>query len=156
MYNDAAPALWEAAGGADKIVATSIDWQPVGAVCQGRSERQNPGGNALCVDPKSKGTYLTWAMVVEWLDGPAGVNEAVDAWRRNTTAAIEATTKAAGLCDAFNYMGDAAGFQDVYTGYGAANKQRLLDVSRKYDGERVFPNALAWRLQNWRLSIGWR
>ncbi|EJT74786.1 hypothetical protein GGTG_08624 [Gaeumannomyces tritici R3-111a-1] len=31
-----------------------------------------------------------------------------------------------------------AGFQDGYTGYGAANKQKLLDVSRKYDSERVF------------------
>ncbi|KAL8339721.1 hypothetical protein RB601_006026 [Gaeumannomyces tritici] len=138
VYNDAAPALWAAVGGADKIALTSIDWQPIDAVWQEASERQNPAGNALGVDPKSKGTYLVWAMVVEWFDGPAGVNEAVDAWCRETTAAIEAATKAAGLYGPFNHMGDAAGFQDVYTGYGAANKQKLLDVSRKYDSERVF------------------
>ncbi|KAL8285753.1 hypothetical protein RB597_002728 [Gaeumannomyces tritici] len=73
VYNDAVPALWAAVCGADKIALTSIDWQPIGAVWQEASERQNP-----------------------------------------------------------------AGFQDVYTGDGTANKQKLLDVSRKYDSERVF------------------
>ncbi|KLU93109.1 hypothetical protein MAPG_12048 [Magnaporthiopsis poae ATCC 64411] len=86
---------------------------------------------------KSEGTYLACAMVLEWLDVPAGVDGAIDARCRNTTVAIEAAIKAAGLHDAFNYMGGVAGFPYAYTGYGAANKQRLLDLWRKHDGERV-------------------
>jgi hypothetical protein len=39
-------------------------------------------------------------------------------------------------------MGDSTYFQDIYDGYGEENKQRLLDVSRKYDPERVFQKLL--------------
>jgi len=41
-------------------------------------------------------------------------------------------------------MGDATAFQtkNFYDGYGAANKAKLLSVSRKYDPLRVFQRLL--------------
>jgi hypothetical protein len=38
----------------------------------------------------------------------------------------------------FIYQNYASLRQDVFAGYGAANKQRLIDISRKYDPERIF------------------
>ncbi|KAI1857468.1 hypothetical protein JX265_011203 [Neoarthrinium moseri] len=118
----------------------SIDWQPIGDLWQSGSEKANPTGNALGVDPASKGVYLCWAEVVEWTGSE--YDEAVMAWVQNTTAAINAATQAAGIFDPFNYMGDAAGFQEIYAGYGAENEAKLLDISRKYDPERVFQTRL--------------
>ncbi|RYO78044.1 hypothetical protein DL766_010096 [Monosporascus sp. MC13-8B] len=43
-----------------------------------------------------------------------------------------------GLYDPFVYMGDVARFQDVFAGYGAENRERLLPVSRGYHPDRVF------------------
>ncbi|OBT96665.1 hypothetical protein VE01_04210 [Pseudogymnoascus verrucosus] len=80
------------------------------------------GGNALGLDPK-KGVYLAYAEVVEWFGS-------------------EHDEAAAGLYDHFNYMGDAAGFQAVYPGYGAANEAKLLSISRKYDPTRTFQTLL--------------
>ncbi|KFZ17894.1 hypothetical protein V501_01485 [Pseudogymnoascus sp. VKM F-4519 (FW-2642)] len=97
------------------------------------------GGNALGLDPK-KGVYLAYAEVVEWLGSEH--DEAVEAWAISTTYAINNATQAAGLYDHFNYMGDAAGFQAVYPGYGAANEAKLLSISRKYDPTRIFQTLL--------------
>ena len=36
------------------------------------------------------------------------------------------------------YQNYASQNQDVFAGYGAANKQRLIDISRKYDPEQIF------------------
>jgi hypothetical protein len=52
-------------------------------------------------------------------------------------ASVLAMVKA-GLYDAFNYMGDAAGFQSIFPGYGATNHQGLINIAKKYDPERVF------------------
>jgi hypothetical protein len=117
-----------------------IDWQPLGELWLKGSQKSNPGGNALGFDPETKGTYMAWAEVVEW--SGAGYDDAVHAWVRNTTWAINNATQEAGLWDPFVYMGDATYFQDIYEGYGAENKQRLLDVSRKVDPERVFQKLL--------------
>jgi hypothetical protein len=117
-----------------------IDWQPLGELWLKGSQKSNPGGNALGFDPETKGTYMAWAEVVEW--SGTGYDDAVHAWVRNTTWAINNATQEAGLWDPFVYMGDATYFQDIYEGYGAENKQRLLDVSRKVDPERVFQKLL--------------
>ncbi|KAK8119668.1 uncharacterized protein PG998_004294 [Apiospora kogelbergensis] len=125
---------------AQNLSLVSIDWQPITSLWTAGSQRSNPGGNALGVDTAAKGAYLAWAEVVEWIGSE--YDDAVFAWAEKTTNAINAATKAAGLFDAFNYMGDAAGFQEIYAGYGTANQARLLDVSRKYDPERVFQKLL--------------
>lgn len=58
----------------------------------------------------------------------------------DTTKAINDATKAAGLYSSFTYMGDSASFQtkNFYDGYGAANKAKLLSISKKYDPTRLF------------------
>ncbi|KAI9151611.1 hypothetical protein HJFPF1_08818 [Paramyrothecium foliicola] len=116
-------------------VLISIDWQPLGDLWLKGSKKVNPTGNALGFQPDKKGTYLAWAEVVEWRGDEN--NEAIYNWIKDTTWAIGNATQKAGVYDAFNYMGDAAGFQNVYDGYGAANKQKLLSISRKYDPLRL-------------------
>jgi hypothetical protein len=125
---------------AENLVLVSIDWQPITSLWTSGGKKINPAGNALGIDTASKGIYEAWAEVVEWTG--ADYNDIVNKWAEDTTNAINAATKAAGLFDAFNYMGDAAGFQEVYPGYGAANQQKLLEVSRKYDPFRLFQKLL--------------
>ncbi|CEF71945.1 hypothetical protein FGSG_00100 [Fusarium graminearum PH-1] len=114
----------------------SVDWQPIGSLWEKASKKYNPGGNALGLDTETKGTYIAWAEVVEWSGDEH--NDEIFKWIEDTTWAIGNATQKAGLYDPFYYMGDAAGFQNIYDGYGAENKQRLLDISRKYDPLRVF------------------
>ncbi|THV45869.1 hypothetical protein BGAL_0442g00060 [Botrytis galanthina] len=118
---------------AENISIIEIDWQPIGSLWLSASEAN--GGNALGLD-SSKGTYLCYAEVVEWIG--SAYDEIVAAWVEKTTYAINNATEAAGLYDPFNYMGDAAGFQSIFPGYGATNEARLLSVSRKYDPTRLF------------------
>lgn len=139
VFLAAVPAL-QAIVPAEDLSLVCIDWQPLGELWLEGSQKVNPGGNALGFDPKTKGTYMAWAEVVEWKG--TGYDDAVHAWVKNTTQAINDATKEAGLYDPFTYMGDATYFQEIYEGYGAENKQRLLDVSRKYDPERVFQKLL--------------
>ncbi|KAM0276819.1 hypothetical protein ACHAQH_006354 [Verticillium albo-atrum] len=124
----------------EDFVLISINWQPITELWQSASARANPGGNALGIDVKNKGTLLAWAEVVEWKS--AKYEDAVNKWVESTTKAINDATKAAGLFDAFNYMGEAAAFQEVFPGYGAASAKKLLDISRKYDPLRVFQRLL--------------
>lgn len=120
----------------ENLSLVSIDWQPIGALWAAGSKRANPGGNPLGLDIEGKGTYLAWAEVVEWRGDE--YYDVVHEWIVSTTRKIEEATREAGLYDAFNYMGDAAGFQNIYPGYGKENEARLREVSRAYDPERVF------------------
>ena len=36
------------------------------------------------------------------------------------------------------YQNYASSNQDVFTNYGEANKQRLIEISKKYDPEQIF------------------
>ncbi|KAF3358586.1 Protein phosphatase 2C-like protein 1 [Verticillium dahliae VDG1] len=112
----------------EDLVLVSINWQPITSLWQSASARANPGGNALGIDYEA----------------------AVNKWVESTTKAINDATEAAGLFDAFNYMGEAAAFQEVFPGYGAASAKKLLDISRKYDPMRVFQ-----RLLPGGFKIGW-
>ena len=133
------PELYAAVPASD-IALISINWQPIGDLWQAGSKAANPGGNPLGIDVESKGTYLAWAEVVEWRSEK--YNGAVNAWLKSTTEAINNATKAAGIFDAYNYMGDAAGWQEVYAGYGDENVEKLKNVSRAYDPERLFQTLL--------------
>ncbi|KAF5672284.1 hypothetical protein FHETE_3782 [Fusarium heterosporum] len=134
-FLNALPSLYKVLPAKDRVLI-SVDWQPIGALWQKASKKYNPGGNALGLDIASKGTYIAWAEVVEW-SGDEN-NDAIFDWIKNTTWTIANATQKAGLYDAFNYMGDAAGFQNIYDGYGQQNKQKLLSISRKYDPLRIF------------------
>lgn len=92
------------------------------------------GGNALGLDPSQ--VYLCYAEVVEWIG--SAYDEIVASWVEETTYKINNATQKADLYDAFNYIGDAAGFQSIFPGYGAENHQKLRDIAKKYDSRGVF------------------
>ena len=137
-FFDALPALYAQVPPSD-ISVIQFDWQPIGKLWMDASAANGIAGNPLGLDPK-KGVYLAYAEVVEWFDSKH--DDAVNASVISTTKAINAATAKAGLFDAFKYMGDAAGFQSVYPGYGAKNQRTLLEISRKYDPKRVFQTLL--------------
>ncbi len=124
---------------AANLSTLEIDWEPIGSLWLAASAAR--GGNALGLDP-AKGTYVLYAQVVEWIG--AQYDSAAYAWVVSTAGKIEQALKGAGLYDPFHYMGDSAGSQTqgFYAGYGAANAQRLGQVSRKYDPQRVFQNLM--------------
>lgn len=95
---------------------------------------EKAGGNALGLD--SSQVYLCYAEVVEWIG--SAYDDIVANWVEETTYAINNATQKAGLYDAFNYMGDAAGFQSIFPGYGAGNHQKLIKIAQKYDPKGVF------------------
>ena len=49
-----------------------------------------------------------------------------------------AAAKNSGLDYKFIYQNYAAKGQEVFDGYGEVNKQRLIDISHRYDPEQVF------------------
>ncbi|KAJ5106858.1 hypothetical protein N7456_003533 [Penicillium angulare] len=114
------------------ISTIQLDWQPIGADWIEASEAR--GGNALGLD--SSQVYLCYAEVVEWIG--SAYDDVVASWVEETTYAINNATQKAGLYDAFNYMGDAAGFQSIFPGYGAGNHQKLIKIAQKYDPNGVF------------------
>lgn len=124
------------------VILSTLNWQPIGSLWSDASRAANPVGNALGLDTETKGTYIGWAETVEWAGSE--YDDMVVEWAKNTTDAINAATRAAGIYDSFTYMGDASGFQldEVYAGYGTQSAERLLNVSRKYDPQRVFQNLL--------------
>ncbi|RYP08661.1 hypothetical protein DL764_001789 [Monosporascus ibericus] len=122
----------------------SIGWQPVPGLWLEASRRANPGGNPLGLGLSSSSAvggeegkvYIAWVGIVMWKE--ARYDDAVGRWIRDVADAINGAARESGLYDPFVYMGDAAGFQDVFAGYGAKNRERLLRVSREYDPDRVF------------------
>ncbi len=111
-FFSALPALYAKVPAAN-ISIIEIDWELSGALWLAASASK--GGNALGLD-SAKGAYVCYAEVVEWI-GPAYDDVVMD-WVVSTTNAINSATKAAGLHDSFNYMGDAAGFQKIFPSYG--------------------------------------
>ncbi|KAK7752953.1 hypothetical protein SLS62_005112 [Diatrype stigma] len=124
---------------AEALEYIGIAWQPLPEIWMNASQRINPSGNPLGLDP-SKGLYIAWAGIVMWND--SRYDTAVADWAAEVTGVIDRTTKAKGLYDPFKYMNDAAGFQDVYGGYGAKSRGKLLEISRKYDPWRVFQTSM--------------
>ncbi|KAF2648004.1 FAD-binding domain-containing protein [Lophiostoma macrostomum CBS 122681] len=96
---------------------------------------QKNGGNALGLEPAG-GPYFIMNMGSNW-------NETADDAR-----ILEFNAKVIGLVkekakqlradNDFIYMNYASQFQDVVAGYGAENKAKLIEVSKKYDPTGVF------------------
>ncbi|KAL3489512.1 hypothetical protein BJX62DRAFT_239046 [Aspergillus germanicus] len=121
---------------AENIAIIQLDWQPIGALWMDASAKA--GGNALGLDASK--VYLAYAEVVEWTG--AEYDEIVMQWVEETTYAINNATQKAGLYDPFNYMGDAAGFQEIFEGYGAESHQRLVSIAQKYDPNATFQSLM--------------
>ncbi|KAJ5246364.1 hypothetical protein N7468_001347 [Penicillium chermesinum] len=121
---------------AANISIIELDWQPIGADWIKASNAR--GGNPLGFDEAK--VYLCYAEVVEWIG--SAYDKIVASWVEETTYAINNATQKAGLYDPFNYMGDAAGFQSIFPGYGAENHQKLVSIAQKYDPTAVFQSLM--------------
>lgn len=141
VFYSQVPKLYDLIG-EENVISASLNWQPIGPLWVSGSKTSNPIGNSLGIDVENKGTYLCWAETVEW-DGSEW-DDVVLEWAQNTTEKVNAATRAAGIYDAFTYIGDSSGFQlhEIFPGYGSASTEQLLEVSRKYDPQRVFQNLL--------------
>ncbi|KAL5341102.1 hypothetical protein BJX70DRAFT_396158 [Aspergillus crustosus] len=115
-----------------QISIIQLDWQPIGKLWLDASAKA--GGNALGLD--SSKVYLAYAEVVEWIGSE--YDAIVMQWLQETTWAINNATSQAGLFDPFNYIGDAAGFQEIFAGYGEENRRRLVQVAQRYDPDAVW------------------
>lgn len=113
----------------------SIGWQPIPEMWKKASQRVNPTGNTLGFD-STEGFHVAWVGIVMWNESL--YDGAVADWVTTVTNAIDDATKTGGVYHPFKYMNDAAGFQGVFPGYGIENEKRLLEISRKYDPDRVF------------------
>lgn len=92
------------------------------------------GGNALGIVP-ADGPLNLLNIAISWSD--AADDERIMAAARNTVNKATAAAKAKGLDFRYLYQNYAAAEQDVFGSYGAENKQKLLNISRKYDPKRV-------------------
>jgi hypothetical protein len=137
-FFDALPELYSHVPAANLSII-ELDWQPIGKLWLEASAANGVGGTPLELS-STKGVYLCYAEVVEWIGSE--YDDFVMQWVEKTTYKINNATLAAGLFDSFNYMGDTAGFQSMYRGYGVLNQAKLLSISRKYDPERLFQRLL--------------
>jgi hypothetical protein len=96
---------------------------------------QKNGGNALGLDPKS-GPYFILNFNAAWTNGEdePKFHKAIS----DTISLINAEAKKRGLDNDFVYLNYASEYQDPIGSYGAANKERLRSISKKYDPKQVF------------------
>lgn len=96
---------------------------------------QKNGGNALGLNPDN-GPYFVLNFNAAWTkqeDEPKFHNAI-----SNVIKAAKSEAQRRGLDNDFIYLNYASEFQDPIGSYGAANKERLMKVSKKYDPAQVF------------------
>lgn len=71
-----------------------------------------------------------------WSDA-ADDGKVYNATQRAITRSVTAAKKL-GVDNRFVYQNYAAQGQDVFAGYGEANRQRLIEISEKYDPKGIF------------------
>lgn len=82
-------------------------------------------------------------MAIAWngTDTNAAANDAViQALSNGIMAKLTGFLKGAGALNEFQYLNYADGNQNPIAGYGTANVDKLIKVSRKYDRDGVFQN----------------
>ncbi|OBT91776.1 hypothetical protein VE01_09363 [Pseudogymnoascus verrucosus] len=98
------------------------------------------GGNPFGITADD-GTLILMSTSNRWSD--AADDAAMYAMADNFIAAATATATAQGLLHPYIYMNYADASQDVFTGYGAANKAKLLATANKYHSSGVFRSLLS-------------
>ena len=93
------------------------------------------GGNALGM-AESDGPLIMFNLAFMW-SSVADDERVIAASRRVRDRAV-ALAKSMGLDFRYVYQNYASIDQDVFAGYGEVNKQRLIDISKKYDPGQVF------------------
>ncbi|KAI5296625.1 hypothetical protein KEM52_005576 [Ascosphaera acerosa] len=116
----------------ENLALVEVNFQPIGTLWTKATNQR--GGNPLGLDEDQ--VYLCYAEVVMWQG--AEYDDIVNSWVEETTYKINNATQKVGLYDAFNYMGDAAGFQNIYDGFSLENKNRLQQIARRYDPHGTF------------------
>lgn len=96
---------------------------------------QKNGGNPLGLSPSS-GPLLLLNMNVQWLN--QADDKRILEFNNRIIARTVAYAQQHGLAEDYLYMNYASQFQDVIASYGEVNKERLEDVSKKYDPTGVF------------------
>ncbi|KAM0805196.1 FAD binding domain protein [Usnea florida] len=93
------------------------------------------GGNALGIE-EGDGPLILVDISISWSSptDDARITLAANTFIANAVAAA----KTAGLNYKYIYQNYAAAGQDVFGGYGEANRERLIEISRAYDPSRVF------------------
>jgi hypothetical protein len=96
---------------------------------------QKNGGNALGIDPEN-GPYFVLNFNAAW-------NKKEDEPKFHSVIAnviklVKAEAKRRNLDNDFVYLNYASEYQDPIGSYGAKNKQRLVEISKKYDPKQVF------------------
>jgi len=93
------------------------------------------GGNALGLDP-SNGPYFVLNFNAAW-----NSKEDEPKFHKLISKVIEVVrieAKRRNLDNDFIYLNYASEYQDPIESYGAANKERLIKISKKYDPAQVF------------------
>ncbi|KAI8931633.1 hypothetical protein NX059_011284 [Plenodomus lindquistii] len=96
---------------------------------------QKNGGNAIGLDPAG-GPYFILNFNAAWNDEQD--EPAFHAVISRIIGIIKAEAKNRGVDNDFVYLNYASEYQDPIGSYGAANKQRLIEISKKYDPKQVF------------------
>lgn len=96
---------------------------------------QKNGGNALGLDPAG-GPYFIMNMGANWDN--AADDARILKFYADVIDAVKAEAKSKDLDNDFIYMNYGSQFQDPIASYGAANKDKLKAISRKFDPQQVF------------------
>jgi len=96
---------------------------------------QKNGGNALGLDPEN-GPYFVLNFNPAWNRAENEVKffKAVSI----VIDLVKSEAKRRELDNSYIYMNYASEYQDPISSYGAANRQRLIKISKKYDPAQVF------------------
>ena len=132
LFNATIPLIDKVAG----IVYALVN-QPLPPAITSKSE--STGGNPLGLSG-SNGPLVLCQLSVSWLDA------ADDSVVHNTASSlftnINNRAKAEDLHHPWIYLNYANNTQDVINGYGATNKKKLQDASKKYDRIQLFQNSV--------------
>ncbi|KAF4996625.1 hypothetical protein FGRMN_4371 [Fusarium graminum] len=98
-------------------------------------QMQKNGGNALGIDGNSGPLFIIQISV--WWERKSD-DKAVHSWVSNVLETISQEAKSRGFGNDYVYMNYASQFQDVIATYGSTNKDKLKNISKKYDPQQVF------------------
>ncbi|EFQ31408.1 FAD binding domain-containing protein [Colletotrichum graminicola M1.001] len=96
---------------------------------------QRDGGNALGLEVEDGPFYIIQVPVM-WSNQED--DDAVYAFASRVLERINGEAEARGLSNDYVYMNYGSQYQDVISGYGAENKDRLKRIAKKYDPREVF------------------
>ena len=132
IWNATIPAL-----AAVPSLSYSITYQPLPPAMTSKSAAL--GGNILGLDSLQKALVVV-LITATWSNPSDDV--LVEGTSKQVVNDIDAKAKAANLYHPFKYLNYADRGQDVFDGYGAANKAKLQATSKKYDPHQIFQKAV--------------